>query len=297
MNENETAFVDEEFDVDMSEYIISDDDGDGNQTEPEAQTEETEAAENHDETDNDADGGDSVTQEEEPGDDAGTPAKAEELFTLKYNKEYHYFDREKVTELAQKGMNYDALHQKYQDLQDKQKVYDEMDGAYQVLDAIAKEEGVSIEKLLDGFQLARYRKGGASESEAQAKLETAKLRRQLEQKQAKKEPAPEEPKPEPENALKEKARRDTAEFLKIYKDVDIKKLPKEVLRDAQQTSLVSAYGKYENQQLRKQVEELQQKLNTQKKNTENKQKSTGSVNTDGAEGARDPFLDALMGDD
>ena len=103
MNENETEVVvdDDNYDVDLSEYEnLTEDDGDGNQTEPtepEETTQEQGSAQGEDEQANEG-----TAADEQPGTE-------EPMFDLKYNKETKQYTRQQVTELAQKGLNYDHV--------------------------------------------------------------------------------------------------------------------------------------------------------------------------------------------
>ena len=94
MNENETEVVvdDDNYDVDLSEYEnLTEDDGDGNQTEP-TETEETSQEQGS------AQGEDEQAHEDTAADEQ--PGTEEPMFDLKYNKETKQYTRQQVTELA-----------------------------------------------------------------------------------------------------------------------------------------------------------------------------------------------------
>lgn len=282
--------MDTEFGVDLSEFAVAD----GDQTGDEQQTDQAEQEESQQAEHPEQEPEPETSGEQEPdGDETPEqPEQPEELFELKYNKDLYRVNREKMTELAQKGMNYDTIRQKYEEASGFRAKYDELQA--QLSDA-AKELGTDVPGLLDNLRLERYRKSGASESEARTMLENAKLKQQLGKKEQAEQTATDQ-----RTAAREKAQRDLQQFMEIYggrKDIDVQKLPKEVLEQAQQTSLAEAFSRYEAKQLAKENERLKQQLEASKKHRENKQKTPGSVASEAGDGGVDKFLAAFMADD
>ena len=277
---------DMEFDVDLSEFAAQD----GNQTE-ETQEEET--------------GGEGQVQEEaeqteDPGpEDGGEQEKPDaeepeqELFDLKYQKNHYRVSRERVTELAQKGMHYDTLKQRLDEAEGFRGQYEDLRNQ---LEAAAKESGTDVAGLLDGFRLAQYRKNGATENEARAKLEAEKLRKQLEKSAG----TEKQGATDRRAATREKAQRDLEQFVQLYgdrRDIDLRNLPKEVLEQAQETNLVEAFSRYEAKKLAQENEKLKHQLEAEKKNKENRKSAPKSVESDAGDGGTDAFLAAFLSDD
>lgn len=96
---------------------------------------------------------------------------------------------------------------------------------------------------------------------------------------------------EQQKAAQERQQKDFREFVQRYPGLDPKTIPATVWNDVRKGEpLVSAYGKYEMQQLKEENQRLQQQLSAQKQNKENKQKSLGSMQSGSATPKLDDFL-------
>ncbi len=291
MNENETEVVvdDDNYDVDLSEYeSLTEDDGDGNQTEPtetEETTQEQESTQGEDEQAHE-----DMAADEQPGTE-------EPMFDLKYNKETKQYTRQQVTELAQKGLNYDHVTEQRDRLQqenaDLAKFRDENSAILDTLRAAAEASGKSVPEYLTSIRTNLLVAQGISPETARERI----LREDAEQRlhsQQKAEEAAASSKRDTEQRQKD----DIARFQKKYKDVDPKSIPQEVWEAVRGGELLTdAYGDYQRRELERQLREANEKLAIQAKNESNKQKSLGSLQSTKQETGKDPFLEGFLSDD
>ena len=291
MNENETEVVvdDDNYDVDLSEYeTLTEDDGDGNQTEP---TETEEASQEQESTQ----GEDEQEHEGEAADEQ--PGTEEPMFDLKYNKETKQYTRQQVTELAQKGLNYDHVTEQRDRLQqenaDLAKFRDENSAILDTLRAAAEASGKSVPEYLTSIRTNLLVAQGISPETARERI----LREDAEQRlhsQQKAEEAAASSKRDTEQRQKD----DIARFQKKYKDVDPKSIPQEVWEAVRGGELLTdAYGDYQRRELERQLKEANEKLAIRAKNESNKQKSLGSLQSTKQETGKDPFLEGFLSDD
>ena len=291
MNENETEVVvdDDNYDVDLSEYEnLTEDDGDGNQTEPtetEETTQEQESTQGEDEQAHEDTAADEQTGTEEP------------MFDLKYNKETKQYTRQQVTELAQKGLNYDHVTEQrdrlQQEIADLTKFRDENSAILDTLRAAAEASGKSVPEYLTSIRTNLLVAQGISPETARERI----LREDAEQRlhsQQKAEEAAASSKRDAEQRQKD----DIARFQKKYKDVDPKTIPQEVWEAVRGGELLTdAYGDYQRRELERQLREANEKLAIRAKNESNRQKSLGSLQSTKQETGKDPFLEGFLSDD
>lgn len=291
MNENETEVVvdDDNYDVDLSEYEnLTEDDGNGNQTEPtetEETTQEQESTQGEDEQAHEGEAADEQPGAEEP------------MFDLKYNKETKQYTRQQVTELAQKGLNYDRVTEQRDRLQqenaDLAKFRDENSAILDTLRAAAEASGKSVPEYLTSIRTNLLVAQGISPETARERI----LREDAEQRlhsQQKAEEAAASSKRDTEQRQKD----DIARFQKKYKDVDPKTIPQEVWDAVRGGELLTdAYGDYQRRELERQLREANEKLAIRAKNESNKQKSLGSLQSTKQETGKDPFLEGFLSDD
>ena len=291
MNENETEVVvdDDNYDVDLSEYEnLTEDDGDGNQTEP-TETEETSQEQGS------AQGEDEQAHEDTAADEQ--PGTEEPMFDLKYNKETKQYTRQQVTELAQKGLNYDHVTEQrdrlQQEIADLTKFRDENSAILDTLRAAAEASGKSVPEYLTSIRTNLLIAQGISPETARERI----LREDAEQRlhsQQKAEEAAASSKRDAEQRQKD----DIARFQKKYKDVDPKTIPQEVWEAVRSGELLTdAYGDYQRRELERQLREANEKLAIRAKNESNRQKSLGSLQSTKQETGKDPFLEGFLSDD
>lgn len=291
MNENETEVVvdDDNYDVDLSEYEnLTEDDGDGNQTEP-TETEETSQEQGS------AQGEYEQAHEDTAADEQ--PGTEEPMFDLKYNKEIKQYTRQQVTELAQKGLNYDHVTEQrdrlQQEIADLTKFRDENSAILDTLRAAAEASGKSVPEYLTSIRTNLLVAQGISPETARERI----LREDAEQRlhsQQKAEEAAASSKRDAEQRQKD----DIARFQKKYKDVDPKTIPQEVWEAVRGGELLTdAYGDYQRRELERQLREANEKLAIRAKNESNRQKSLGSLQSTKQETGKDPFLEGFLSDD
>ena len=291
MNENETEVVvdDDNYDVDLSEYEnLTEDDGDGNQTEP-TETEETSKEQES------TQGEDEQAHEDTAADEQ--PGTEEPMFDLKYNKETKQYTRQQVTELAQKGLNYDHVTEQrdrlQQEIADLTKFRDENSAILDTLRAAAEASGKSVPEYLTSIRTNLLVAQGISPETARERI----LREDAEQRLHSQQKA-EEAAASSRRDAEQRQKDDIARFQKKYKDVDPKTIPQEVWEAVRGGELLTdAYGDYQRRELERQLREANEKLAIRAKNESNRQKSLGSLQSTKQETGKDPFLEGFLSDD
>ena len=291
MNENETEVVvdDDNYDVDLSEFEDTPEaEGDGNQTEP-AETEESSQEQGSTQ-------GEDEQEHEETAADEQTGTE-ESLFDLKYNKEIRQYTRQQVTELAQKGLNYDRVTEQRDRLQqenaDLSKFRDENSGVIEMLKTAAEAAGKSLQEYLTAIRINSLVSQGISQETARERILREDAERRLHSQQKAEETAA-----SGKREAEQRQREDIARFEKKYKDVDPRTIPGEVwnaVRDGE--LLTDAYGDYQRRELERQLKEAKEKLAIRTKNESNKQKSLGSLQSTKQETGKDPFPEGFLSDD
>lgn len=287
MNENETEVVvdDDNYDVDLSEFEdLPEEDGEGNQTEPEQQEEDSQEQET-------TEGEEEQSTEEAAADEQ---AQAEEpMFDLKYNKETKQYTKQQVTELAQKGLNYDHVTEQRDRLQqenaDLAKFKDEYSGVFETLESMAEAAGKKLPEFLTSIRMNMLVAQGVSQETARERILREDAERRLQASAAEE---------NRKSKAEERQREDIRRFQEKYKDVDPKTIPQEVWQAVGKGELlVDAYGDYQRRELERQLKEANEKLAIRAKNERNKQKSLGSLQSTKQETGKDPFLEGFLSDD
>ena len=286
MNENETEVVvdDDNYDVDLSEFEdLPEEDGEGNQTEPEQHedSQEQETTEGEEEQSTEEASADEQAQAEEP------------MFDLKYNKEIKQYIKQQVTELAQKGLNYDHVTEQRDRLQqenaDLAKFKDEYSGVFETLESMAESAGKNLPEFLTSIRMNMLVAQGVSQETARERILREDAERRLQASAAEE---------NRKSKAEERQREDIRRFQEKYKDVDPKTIPQEVWQAVGKGELlVDAYGDYQRRELERQLKEANEKLAIRAKNESNKQKSLGSLQSTKQETGKDPFLEGFLSDD
>lgn len=286
MNENETEVVvdDDNYDVDLSEFEdLPEEDGEGNQTEPEQHedSQEQETTEGEEEQSTEEAAADEQAQAEEP------------MFDLKYNKEIKKYTKQQVTELAQKGLNYDHVTEQRDRLQqenaDLAKFKEEYSGVFETLESMAEAAGKKLPEFLTSIRMNMLVAQGVSQETARERILREDAERRLQASAAEE---------NRKSKAEERQREDIRRFQEKYKDVDPKTIPQEVWQAVGKGELlVDAYGDYQRRELERQLKEANEKLAIRAKNESNKQKSLGSLQSTKQETGKDPFLEGFLGDD
>ena len=271
--------------MDLSEFEgLTEDEGDGNQTEPEQQEEasqEQETTEGEEEQGAEEAAADEQAQAEEP------------MFDLKYNKETKQYTKQQVTELAQKGLNYDHVTEQRDRLQqenaDLAKFKDEYSGVFETLESMAEAAGKKLPEFLTSIRMNMLVAQGFSHETARERILREDAERRLQSSAAEE---------NRKSKAEERQREDIRRFQEKYKDVDPKTIPQEVWQAVGKGELlVDAYGDYQRRELECQLKEANEKLAIRAKNESNKQKSLGSLQSTKQETGKDPFLEGFLGED
>lgn len=258
----ETEAADSWDSIDLSDVDMSGFGDDSGVETPEADTADH-SGEAKEETDagTEADTGATPAAEEASEQAENTAQTEPETFTLKVLGEERTVGKDEVITLAQKGADYDRLKDR--------------NGEYEAFfKELAEDQGVDVKDVIDNTRAAiMARKEGIDQSIALEKVRLANERRQLEaeRKQAQDSAA------SAKNASDAKAKRenDVKEFMSVYGDIKPADIPKEVWADVNKgMTLLTAYTKYENK-------ELKAKLEAEKQNEKNKKRATGSQTSAG----------------
>ena len=209
---------------------------------------------------------------------------------VKYNKENVSIESlEDLINGYQKGLNYDKIQEKLENLQNSK--------AETYIRNKADELGITVDEYMD--QVEDYEKkqkeerekerleemveNGVPEELAREVIATAELRKQLQKKEN------ELKEREEASKKKEKEEQEYQDFLKNFPDVNPDDIPKEVFEDAENSDLSSAYMKYK-------LKDLENQLKVAKQNEENSASTVGGVTETGTtqeNHTKDPFLEGF----
>jgi len=248
--------------------------------ETDSESEEAEADADQQEAEDDEGGEADTDSEGEESGDEGQPDQGES-FTLKHLGEEKAVSRDEVVQLAQKGMDYDRIREKWDGVKDNLPMY-QMEHAF--LQELAESRGGDILGLIDETRtrtiLARAEARGEEISPAEAATQAVKLRMDYSAGAQ-----------DAEAAQQERSQREIDRFLKEYPNVRAEDIPPELWEKVKENDgdLVGTYRMYENQKLKEEIKNLKKELagNTQQK--KNKARSTGSTKSVGTSAGRDAF--------
>jgi len=298
-NEKETEQMDTEWGVDLSD--LANDAEDTADQPDEAEEADTPAEEEPEAENTESESGAQQTEEKPEDKPAAASDKiAADTYELKHLDTVLSVDRGKVTELAQKGLDYDRIHEQRDTYKAKneelQKFRDENAEISEFLHSLAQESGMTPDQMMDTIRTNSYVQKGMNQDAARERVAREKAERKLN--------AANQAKAEQENASKtqlseqEKRDRDIQAFVSQYPGIDPTAIPKEVWTEVGTgTPLLTAYQKYQSSQLQKENEQLKAQLAAREKNEQNRKKTVGTQKTGGSESAKDPFLEALFGKD
>ena len=208
----------------------------------------------------------------------------------KYNGESVSVDNiDEVITNFQKGLNYDKLSQKVDNLENSK--------VFRYVSQKANELGMTVDEYMDSVEAYEMEQqkaqeqaridemisNGVPEEVAKEVVATSQLRKELQEEKNKLE------KEKQEREKNDKKDREYQEFLEEFPDVKAEDIPKEVFLDAQKSGLKSAYLKWQNAELKKQIE-------ISKTNKKNQESSVGSTTEYGGKDESlntDPFLEGF----
>lgn len=233
----------------------------------------------------------------EEGTEGGTAEKGEttpeapKVFELKHLDKTYQKTEEEMIPLAQKGLDYDRIRPKYDAMAEELKeIQDWVKDITGGLDFKTFREQADARRLAD--------KEGIDYDTALEKVRIQSEKAEIERERQRLEALKAEEKAAQEQEAQQK--RDIDAFIKAYPDVaaklntDPNAIPQEVwdlVRGGE--PLVSAYAVFEARTLAKaketELEQIKKELEDLKLNTKNKERSTGSLSTDGSGEAYDPI--------
>lgn len=288
---------DEEWGVDLSEVLR-----DGGGTD-QAGTDTAEPAETA-EADAPAETGTEDLPEqaqEVPGQSPGEPSGSD-VFTLKHMGTEMQVDRQRATELAQMGLDYDRvrgqrdeLRRQADELRQYQNDNRELVDFFQDL---AKSSGMNPQQLMDEVRVNQYvQQFNVSKETARERVAREKAERKLQAREA---GLPQALSPAEEK--RQRMQRDIREFCREFPQVKPEEIDKTVWDGVRQgKSLKDAYQEFlfRRQGLEKdaEIQRLRSELAAQRQNRENRAKTIGSQRAGTLEDGRDKFLEAFLSDD
>lgn len=301
----------EDTDIGFDEFFDAFEGGDGNQTDAVAEEESTDTAakpetERKDDATHEGESkpeSEETTAEEntqeakedgtEDKEDADAGNK-EQTFTIKVNSEERTIGLAEMTELAQKGADYDRTKQQLkesrQTVQSLQGDLDKQRGLLDVLDMVAKGSQSTPEQLVESLYVSFRKNAGVSEDAAKLELKNARMEKELSAMKGQAEKADTRQKTDEASS---RLQRDMEEFEKEYPDVKlddalVEKLAEDIKSGV---SLTAAYRKMERAQQAEKVAELERQLAAEKQNKKNRNKSPGSQTDSGGQRQKDAYAD------
>lgn len=219
--------------------------------------------------------------------DAGLPEK----ITIKYLKGDMDIPKAEIRERLRKGVDYDRVRSQRdaaaQQLEAQSQWRQAHEGVISTLERMAEKSGKDLENVVRTLRINLYRGSGATEQEAMAKVaqEDAEAKLASFQKQA-------QTRQQEQTRQQSRAQQDFLEFNRRYPDVKIQDVPQTVIQKAAtgELSLSQAYAEHLYNELKNENQRLQQSLAAKQQNESNKQKTTGSLKTEGSQTKGDPFL-------
>ena len=209
-----------------------------------------------------------------------------ESFELRYLGENRTVNRDEVIKLAQQGMDYQRIREKWDGVKDdipKLRMYEGF------LKELAESRGGDIDSLIDETRtrslIAKAKAEGKELSASAAAAQAVQARiKAMEPEEAKQQKDSEE-----EQMAKRRASVDR--FLGIYgSSVKSEDIPKEVWDDAEKIGdLTIAYQRYTSGKLEAENKRLKDELEQAKQHQKNKERSMGSSRSVGSGAAKDPF--------
>lgn len=290
MENTPNVVMDEEFGVDLSDIVdtdgTEDNQIDGTDGQEGAPAQEPETIDNNP----DAAGTDGADGSQQP---QATP----ELYELKVNKGIQKVTMDQMKEYAQQGLDYGRVRQQrdtlQQNLNEQMQWRSQNENTLTELAAVAQAAGMDVPGLLNSLRVNMLVQQGMSRETAQERIRAERAERQIE---ANRQQAMQQQNAQTQqDQMRQRVARDMQEFQQMYPGIDIRNVPQEVIAEAAsgRNSLVGAYARYENQQLQKQIKDLNAKLSVQEQNNTNKQRSLGSVKSSGNNSVKDDFLDGF----
>ena len=226
---------------------------------------------------------------EKPEEPAKPASEVPKTWTLRHLDEKKTVNEQEMTALAQKGLDYDRVREKYDAAKPVMEMFTQM----------AKQSGMTVEEYVSFVRTEAKKSAGMNADEAKRAVdledrESAVLAKEAEE--AEKQTAAQQA-AQAEGSAEERRNADIAEFQKTFPDAakDAGSIPQEVWDAVKQGQrLATAYALWREKQALAETERVKQESVAKEQNAKNAGRSTGSMKTAGAESkASDPFLDGF----
>ena len=300
----------ENIETNFDDFFGSFEGADGNQTDTaEVETEETEtddaaeeggeevgyeAAEGSEDSGN-SEGENTKESSEEVTETKTEPEKpiSEQKFVVKVNKETREVSYQDAPAWIQKGMDYDRVKGKLDEVQTE---YDKYKPHIEILEQAAEAAGTTVESMLEAVQIGmlKHKHQGMTDSEARAELRNIRLEKQIQSmSQQKQQPAQDSEKKSEPDEKADRAQRDIEEFTRYFPNVQLtEELVNKLVPDVQKgMSLTSAYLKQENERLVAAAKQQQAEADAKAKNKHNRANTPGSQRDSGGSKTKSTFDD------
>ena len=222
-------------------------------------------------------------KEETPPAEVQTKPEEPKTWRLRHLDEEKMVNEQEMTALAQKGLDYDRIREKY----------DESKPVMDLFRNFAKQAGMTVPDYVTYLRTQAKKAGGMNDADAKRAVEledreAAVAEKEQQQKEVQK----------TKDDAEERRKADIAEFQKTFPDAarEPNKIPQTVWDNVRSgMSLVAAYAKFQVEQAQKAAEEAKQQAAAQVQNQKNASRSTGSMKSAGEDTKeKDPFLDGFF---
>lgn len=214
---------------------------------------------------------------EKPGEQPPTP-EAPKTWTLRHLGDEKTVNEQEITALAQKGLDYDRVREKY----------DAAKPVVEMFTQMAKQSNMTVEQYVSYVRTEAKKAAGLSDDEAKREVALEDRESAVSVEESEKQFATE---------AEERRSSDIAEFQKTFPDAakDVGNIPQEVWDAVKQGQrLTVAYAVWREKQAIAEAERVKQESAAKEQNAKNNGRSTGSMKTAGAERkASDPFLEGF----
>lgn len=206
------------------------------------------------------------------------PEETPKLWALRHLGEEKSVNEQEMTALAQKGLDYDRVREKYDAAKPVMEMFTQM----------AKQANMTVEQYVSYVRTEAKKAAGLSDDEAKREVALEDRESAVSVEESEKQSATE---------AEERRSADIAEFQKTFPDAakDVGNIPQEVWDAVKQGQrLTVAYAVWREKQAIAETERVKQESAAKEQNAKNNGRSTGSMKTAGAERkASDPFLDGF----
>ncbi|MBP5461186.1 MAG: hypothetical protein J6Y20_03580 [Lachnospiraceae bacterium] len=263
-------------DIDTS-HLVSDEDG----AAPEADEAEADEADQPENADGAEPEGEDKPEDEKAEEKGEEQKESDQAFELKHLDETRTVNREEVIALAQKGMDYDRIRGKLEELRGLEAQASQNESYAEFVKELAEGAGISVEEMIDSTRARLLVDRAAKQGQTLAMKDAVAQAKQTREAKAQSEQQSRELR-EARNK-QERFREEAARFRTLHPDVKAEDIPPEVWEDYDRNgNLADAWHKHQNDQLRTENESLRKELETLKQEKKNEARSTGSRKTAGA---------------